>query len=315
MDFMEIIKTIERNKKSRKMSSLSLESGYESNEEFQFCPNPNFSKIDLDVKRLGREYEIRDLIMESANGMIYSGKSRKTGKSVILKQIPRSKVTKWSRMESDWVPSEIYYHFKAAENDIDGVIACPISWFEKKSSFVLVMEKVSHCIDIFELVKQHGALGEQAAGKIFGQILKMFSILKKSGISHRDFKDENIIINVKTLEAKLIDFGCACQDLEGEEVEFSGTPEFYPPEFWRKRSYHHDKLNLWGIGLILYIMTHANLPFQHIDQIRPKLEIEIDPSLDSNLILLLKGLLDSNPTTRFDFDKIQTYFDLWSNSM
>ena len=32
---------------------------------------------------------------------------------------------------------------------------------------------------------------------------------RQAGITHHDIKDENVLINVQTLEAKVIDFGCA----------------------------------------------------------------------------------------------------------
>ena len=50
--------------------------------------------------------------------------------------------------------------------------------------------------------------------------------------SHRDVKDENILLNSKTLHVKLIDFGCGTRLKETHYNEFAGTPEFYPPEWY-----------------------------------------------------------------------------------
>ena len=143
------------------------------------------------------------------------------------------------------IPSEIYYHFKAAANDQSDVIVRPITWLEKKSSFVLVMEHIQKSCDLFDLTQKYGALKEEQVRIIFGQIIEMVEVLQKSGISHRDIKDENIIIDLTTLQVKLIDFGCATTDFEGEYTDFSGTPEFYPPEFWKTRKYEHPRITIY----------------------------------------------------------------------
>ena len=50
--------------------------------------------------------------------------------------------------------------------------------------------------------------------------------------SHRDVKDENILLNSKTMQVKLIDFGCGTRLRDANYTEFAGTPEFYPPEWY-----------------------------------------------------------------------------------
>jgi proto-oncogene serine/threonine-protein kinase Pim-1 len=58
------------------------------------------------------------------------------------------------------------------------------------------------------------------------------------GVVHRDIKDENVILNRDTGEVKLIDFGCGTLLKEAPFRDFSGTPEFYPPEWFQRRVYH-----------------------------------------------------------------------------
>ena len=82
------------------MSSTSYESGYSSTGEdySQVQPEPNMRRIQHDQKRLETEFAIDKLLMNSANGRIYSGNIVKTGQAIILKQIPRDSAIAWARL-------------------------------------------------------------------------------------------------------------------------------------------------------------------------------------------------------------------------
>jgi serine/threonine protein kinase len=64
------------------------------------------------------------------------------------------------------------------------------------------------------------------------------SHIHSKGVVHRDIKDENIILDRDTGDIKLIDFGCGTLLKESAYRDFSGTPEFYPPEWFTSKYYH-----------------------------------------------------------------------------
>ena len=64
------------------------------------------------------------------------------------------------------------------------------------------------------------------------------SHIHSKGVVHRDIKDENIILDRETGDIKLIDFGCGTLLKESAYRDFSGTPEFYPPEWFTSKYYH-----------------------------------------------------------------------------
>ena len=298
------------------------ESGYgsaDSDLEMENPPSPNLPRIGKDAIRLEEDFEISKLLMNSANGIIYEGFCLKSGKSVIFKQLPRINIPNWIMFDGHLVPAEIGYHFLAYEKSRDlGVICRPITWLEKKSSFVLVIEKGQNSMDLFELSKKYGKLSEEPVKIIFDQLVKMWKSLNISKVCHRDLKDENIIINIKTLECKLIDFGCSTKLSENSQKSFSGTPEFYPPEWFRHKIYNHQKLNAWSIGMILFILLTGDLPVGQKENI-----IYFDLERDAADLLeniskpakdILKALLEPEPSKRADLEKTEKLFKIWNQT-
>ena len=93
------------------------------------------------------------------------------------------------------------------------------------------MEKPSNSMDIYEFSQLYGRIDEDPAKIVFQKVVEVCERLEQAGIFHRDIKDENILLNVRTLEPKLIDFGCAVMSSPHESfTTFSGTPEFAAPE-------------------------------------------------------------------------------------
>jgi serine/threonine protein kinase len=117
-------------------------------------------------------------------------------------------------------------------NHIPGVIKL-IDYFELPDCFIIVMERIgstsnntSSCKDLFDFISDSGALKEDLARYIFQQIVSTVIQVHEAGVTHRDIKDENILIDTRTYKVKLIDFGSGGKlhneiysDFDGEQTE------------------------------------------------------------------------------------------------
>lgn len=105
-----------------------------------------------------------------------------------------------------------------------------LDFYEQAHSFVLVLERPNHCMDLFDYISEKKILSEHTAKAFFRQILDTVHGIHKSGVVHRDIKDENILVNTKTGELNLIDFGSGAflkdavyTDFDGELLPFNGN--------------------------------------------------------------------------------------------
>ncbi|XP_040268987.1 E3 ubiquitin-protein ligase Mdm2-like [Bufo bufo] len=102
------------------------------------------------------------------------------------------------------VPMEIYLMLKVKGHH--GVIDL-LDWFQTFNSYLLVMEMPENCQDLFEFISEQGPLKEDGARILFRQVVDAVVHCHAQGVTHRDIKDENILLDTQTGKIKLIDFG------------------------------------------------------------------------------------------------------------
>lgn len=102
-----------------------------------------------------------------------------------------------------------------------------LDYFELPNSYAVIMERPEVCKDLFDLITERGPLPEHVARTFFRQILDTVSRTHDAGVIHRDIKDENILIDMKTCELKLIDFGAGAFFRDTVFTEFDGESHFW----------------------------------------------------------------------------------------
>ncbi|KAM4700905.1 testis-specific serine/threonine-protein kinase 3 [Discoglossus pictus] len=133
------------------------------------------------------------------------------------------------------------------------------------SKIYMVME-LAEGGDIFEWIVQNGAMPEERVRILFRQLVEAIRYLHSQGVAHRDLKCENALLDQGTL--KLTDFGFA-KLLPTSYTEltrtFCGSTAYAAPEVLQGVPHDSRKGDIWSMGVVLYVMLCASLPFDDND--------------------------------------------------
>jgi serine/threonine protein kinase len=90
--------------------------------------------------------------------------------------------------------------------------------------------------------------------------------LHQRGIVHRDLKPENVLLDSHG-HVRLTDFGLSKMGLfgDGTTTTICGTPEYLPPEVFRKEPYGCE-LDWWSFGILAFEMLEGRPAFQDKNQ-------------------------------------------------
>jgi len=180
--------------------------------------------------------------------------------------------------------------------------------YEDPKNLYLVMEHIQGG-ELFEHVVESGSLSEHDAARVVRQVASALSYCHQHGVVHRDIKPENILVvedqDDQEMTVKLIDFGFGSRILEGVKLRAKvGTFVYSAPEIL-KGDACDEKIDLWALGCVLYVLLSGDSPFYGPDCQNRILEGRLDPmegdhwdqiSLDAKQ--LITDLLQVQPSKR-----------------
>lgn len=182
-------------------------------------------------------------------------------------------------------------------------------WFEidRKSNERLILYIVMEYADSTDLLtylKLRDKLPEPEARKIMLQIFEGINYAHDKGYCHRDLKLENILITDKGKRIIIADWAFAGL-LNYKLKKKLGSIHYAAPELLQRKSYDGRKIDIWGIGVILYALVTGRLPFIEdklkntvnsiINNIPPIPYGNISAELTYVLIVLLTKTPESRP--------------------
>ena len=192
----------------------------------------SFSKVKLAINKITNEKVAIKII--SKNKLMKTDKIRIEREIKILKSISHQNIIK----------------FKSA--------------FEDSHFYFLVMEYCDYK-ELFHYIIKHKKIEKEKASIIFYQLINALNYLHNNKICHRDLKPENILINEQNLKIKIIDFGLS--NYFKPENNFilnsaCGSPSYAAPEMIKNKPYNAKKVDVWSLGITLYVMLCGHLPFE-----------------------------------------------------
>ena len=110
------------------------------------------------------------------------------------------------------------------------------------------------------IFRKERTITEMVAKRYFKEIIEGVAYCHEQGISHRDLKPQNILIDDKG-RVKLIDFGFSASS-KILLNQFCGTPAYMCPEIVKKLAYNGAKADIWALGIILYLILVGHFPFR-----------------------------------------------------
>eukprot|EP01064_Diplonema_japonicum_P018088 TRINITY_DN2678_c0_g1_i1.p1 TRINITY_DN2678_c0_g1~~TRINITY_DN2678_c0_g1_i1.p1 ORF type:complete len:376 (+),score=78.94 TRINITY_DN2678_c0_g1_i1:56-1183(+) len=220
------------------------------------------------------EFDEGDVIGTGAFSKVVFAKCKRTGQPRAIKVMSKKTLT---GKKAEMVAHEKEILRRVNIPQIVKMYECA----ETDEHVYMVLEKMG--TDLYEWIRTEKKLCEQDASKVCKALLLAVKYLHDHSIVHRDIKPENILIN-DVNDIRLADFGLA-KVLSKDMVHATpcGTSFYIAPEIIRGIQMHgvrpllttsHDAkfLDMWSIGVVLYIMLAGTPPFT--GQIRSKAERE-----------------------------------------
>ena len=255
-------------------------------------------------------YEMLDDLGEGIFGSVKLGVEKKTKERVAIKIIKKKKAK----------PSDM----ELVRTEIDIMKLCHhpnvvhlLDHFENADYIFIVMEYIrgGRLTDYMKEKKFH--FSEKRAAEIIYEIAIGVKYLHKYGIIHRDLKPDNIMLTESNDKGhiKIMDFGLS--KILGKKEKTSdgfGTLTFVSPEVLIRKPYNKE-IDIWSIGVILYLILSGDLPFDDEEDDEEKIaksivfnEVEFPSKKFGNkskeVIELIKRCLTKEPKDRIKIDEI-----------
>ncbi|CAK5262258.1 unnamed protein product [Mycena citricolor] len=249
--------------------------------------------------RVVGNYTLGKVIGEGAYGKVRMGTHRLTSTRVAIKQIPKEVSASLTR--------EIHHHRQLHHTHV-------IQMYEviATESHIWIVSELCLGGELFDYLVEKGRLAEDETKVIFGQLCLAVAYLHDKGIVHRDLKLENVLLDERC-RVKLGDFGFTREFERGAYMEtFCGTTGYASPEMLEGRKYLGPEVDVWSLGVILYVLLTGTLPFDDDDEdiMRKKIivgEFEDPEWLSEDSRDLIKNILQRDPVKRLAIPQILSH--------
>lgn len=134
--------------------------------------------------------------------------------------------------------------------------------YREKKFYYLVLEHMKGG-ELFQRIVAKKRYSELDAGRVCKTLVATIAFLHDNKIAHRDIKPENLLLISRTddVRVKIADFGFAKRVTSPECLTTRcGSPNYVAPEIISKVPYG-VAVDMWSIGVVLYILLCGYLPF------------------------------------------------------
>ncbi|XP_055457529.1 SNF-related serine/threonine-protein kinase [Psammomys obesus] len=168
--------------------------------------------------------------------------------------------------------------------------------------------------DMFDYIMKHEeGLNEDLAKKYFAQIVHAISYCHKLHVVHRDLKPENVVFFEKQGLVKLTDFGFSNKFQPGKKLTTScGSLAYSAPEILLGDEYDAPAVDIWSLGVILFMLVCGQPPFQEANDSETLTMImdckyTVPPRVSAGCRDLITRMLQRDPKRRASLEEIESH--------
>jgi hypothetical protein len=164
-------------------------------------------------------------------------------------------------------------------------------------------------VQLLDYITGNGKLKEKAARKFTRQMVSAIDYCHQNSIAHRDLKIENMLVDLNG-NIKILDFGLSNYfNPEDSLKTFCGSLYFAAPELLMGRAYIGPEVDVWALGVVIYVMVCGKVPFD--DKSLPLLhdkikrcDIQYPSHLSADCKDLLQRMINGDPTKRATISEV-----------
>ncbi|CAG9318615.1 unnamed protein product [Blepharisma stoltei] len=276
----------------------------------------SYSHLDdyIIIRTLGRGITAKvKLVQNSKTQLLYAAKIIKThteASSSRLREALLNEVNSLSRIQHPNVVTIVSASTSGVyvKKNEGGIYEC-----------MYIVEELCINGELFDIINRTGAFNENVARFYFHQLIAGLECCHNSGITHRDLKAENILFD-PNFNLKISDFGFSASILGRDGfLKTKGKNELYmAPEMLTSQPYQGPGVDIFAAGVILFIMTSKDPPFQRAVASDPHYkhlirkeqrfwQLHKKHQYSDELKSLLEGMLAYNPIERFTLLEIKCH--------
>lgn len=252
------------------------------------------------------EFKLGQPFGEGNYGIIRMGQRSGTDQPVVIKELDKYDPTVYEDIKREGDLMSKLKH--------ENVITL-YEQYETCDRIFLIMEyaKGGDLLDEIMGDANGGRLSESEAKRIFSQLVLAVEYMHANCIIHRDLKPDNIFLDDQK-NVRVGDYGLSSTFNPKRKalMATAGTLHYSAPEALRQELVVGPELDIWSMGVILYVMLRGRYPFWgNSDRESAEAILFNDPKLNfpcfDHCQSLLAGILHKDPAKRFTITQIKRH--------
>ncbi|KAG2236906.1 kinase-like domain-containing protein [Thamnidium elegans] len=238
--------------------------------------NRNKEQRSIPLKTIGN-YSLQQSIGKGSMGKVKLGVHNVTGEKIAVKIVPRANLqllNQPSHTNGKSIQQIAKEKAREENREVRTIREAHIMMLLKHPNivglkdlvlqgpyFYILMDFVNGGQLLHYIVKRQ-RLSDRRTRQFSRQIVSALDYLHRNSIVHRDLKIENIMIDKSGRNIKIIDFGLSnlfCP--ERQLTTYCGSLYFAAPELLKANPYSGPEVDVWSLGVVIYVMATGSVPF------------------------------------------------------